>query len=684
MAITSQERSKLISLVVGMFNGSPGAAYLADLTAVYESNGHSLVQLARALSDSPLFTTLSHASQTAGEFADWFLTPLGLQGNTVALDFVVSRFNAGMSKGEIIYEALQALQETTASDFQDAGAILNNKTTVAHYHSVDMALSGENLTELQAVLLPVTKDISTVIYAESLFDPRINVVITPQEISDLIRLVVGMFNASPGALYLTSLTIAYEESGRSIAQLARVLSDNILFTALSPGVQTAGEFAIGFLTPLGLQANTVALDFVVSRFNAGMSKGEIIYEALQALQQTTASDFQDAQAILNNKTTVAYYHSVITELSSTSIVALQGILLPVTKDAATVAYAVNLFDPKLIPPTPDPEPGNNADTTAPSAPAAPDLSSDSDSGNSATDNITNVTAGTFTGTAEPNSSVKLYDTDGTTVIGNATADGAGNWSITSDTLSQGSHTLTAKATDAATNTSAASSGLVVTIDTTAPTGTIATITLSSDTGTSSTDFITKTAAQAISGTTSANIMAGEIVEVSIDNGSTWTTATTTVGQNTWSSSGVTLASSNTLKVRLTDTAGNTGTVASQAYVLDSTAPTTTIATSVFSADTGSSSTDFITKTAAQTISGTTSANIVAGEIVEVSIDNGSTWTTATTTVGQNTWSVAGVALTSSNTLKLRLTDTAGNTGMVASQAYVLDTTAPTTTIATAA
>jgi uncharacterized repeat protein (TIGR02059 family) len=273
--------------------------------------------------------------------------------------------------------------------------------------------------------------------------------------------------------------------------------------------------------------------------------------------------------------------------------------------------------------------------------------------------------------------VTLYDTNGTTVLGTTTASGTGAWSITSSALTPGAHTLTAKATDAAGNTSAASSGLSVTIDTSAPTATIATTTLSADTGTSTTDFITKTAAQTISGTVSSVMVAGEFVEVSLDNGATWTTATTTVGANTWSLAGQTLTASNTLRVRVSDTAGNNGAATTQAYVLDTTAPTATIATTTLSADTGTSTTDFITKTAAQTISGTVSSVMVAGEFVEVSLDNGATWTTATTTVGANTWSLAGQTLTASNTLRVRVSDTAGNNGAATTQAYVLDTSAPT-------
>lgn len=107
------------------------------------------------------------------------------------------------------------------------------------------------------------------------------------------------------------------------------------------------------------------------------------------------------------------------------------------------------------------------DHTAPSAPATPDMTSGTDSGRASTDDVTRDTTPTFTGTAEANSTVTLLDSDGTTVLGTATATG-GNWSITATALSEGSHAITARATDAAGNASVASSALSVTIDTTAP------------------------------------------------------------------------------------------------------------------------------------------------------------------------------------------------------------------------
>ncbi|MEO5352825.1 MAG: DUF4347 domain-containing protein, partial [Magnetococcus sp. XQGC-1] len=334
------------------------------------------------------------------------------------------------------------------------------------------------------------------------------------------------------------------------------------------------------------------------------------------------------------------------------------------------------------------------DTTAPTTTIATTAFSADTAANSTTnsDFVTGTTAQTISGTLSAvvatGETVYVSLDNGSTWTAATTTVGVNTWSLAGQTLT-GSNTLKVKVTDSAGNDGTVSSQ-AYTLDTTAPTTTIATTVFSADTAANSStnsDFVTSTAAQTISGTLSAVVATGETVYVSLDNGSTWTAATTTVGVNTWSLAGQTLTGSNTLKVKVTDSAGNDGTVSSQAYTLDTTAPTTTIATTAFSADTAANSStnsDFVTSTAAQTISGTLSAVVATGETVYVSLDNGSTWTAATTTVGVNTWSLAGQTLTGSNTLKVKVTDSAGNDGTVSSQAYTLDTTAPTTTIATTA
>ena len=93
------------------------------------------------------------------------------------------------------------------------------------------------------------------------------------------------------------------------------------------------------------------------------------------------------------------------------------------------------------------------------APAAPVISSDV---------VVNTNEVALTGTAEANSTVKIYD--GATLLGSVVAASTGAWSYTTAALANGSHNLTATATDAASNVSVASQivdpviGTVVTIE----------------------------------------------------------------------------------------------------------------------------------------------------------------------------------------------------------------------------
>lgn len=108
------------------------------------------------------------------------------------------------------------------------------------------------------------------------------------------------------------------------------------------------------------------------------------------------------------------------------------------------------------------------DSVAPDQPLTPVLAAASDSGESHTDDLTNVRTPTVVGKAEPGSTVTLYDSDGIAVLGTATADAQGNYSITAAALSDGGHALKVTATDAAGNVSPASQALTVIIDTAAP------------------------------------------------------------------------------------------------------------------------------------------------------------------------------------------------------------------------
>ena len=99
------------------------------------------------------------------------------------------------------------------------------------------------------------------------------------------------------------------------------------------------------------------------------------------------------------------------------------------------------------------------DTKAPSAPTITSFSPDT---GTVGDGLTTANALTLTGSAEANSTVKVFD--GSNQIGTATANASGAWSLTTGALSNASHAFTATATDVAGNTGPASAAVNVTVN----------------------------------------------------------------------------------------------------------------------------------------------------------------------------------------------------------------------------
>ncbi|MGO4566500.1 Ig-like domain-containing protein [Rhizobium sp. 2YAF20] len=100
------------------------------------------------------------------------------------------------------------------------------------------------------------------------------------------------------------------------------------------------------------------------------------------------------------------------------------------------------------------------DTAPPAAPSTLSLDATTDSG-TVGDGLTNFTQVRIDGTSEAGSTVTLYA--GSAVLGTGTADVSGAFSITTATLIDGLHSITATATDVANNTSQASIPLDVTV-----------------------------------------------------------------------------------------------------------------------------------------------------------------------------------------------------------------------------
>ena len=235
------------------------------------------------------------------------------------------------------------------------------------------------------------------------------------------------------------------------------------------------------------------------------------------------------------------------------------------------------------------------DTTAPVAPSIASFTTDS---GTVGDGITNDDTLTLTGTAEANTTVKVFD--GATLLGSAVANGSGAWSYTTAALANGAHSLTATATDAAGNTGAASAALSVTIDTAAPVAPSIT-SFTTDSGTVG-DGITNDDTLTLTGTAEANST------VKVFDGATLLGSAVANGSGAWSYTTAALANgAHSLTATATDAAGNTGAAsAALSVTIDTTAPVAPSITS-FTPDTGTVG-DAITTANVLTLSGTAEAN----------------------------------------------------------------------------
>ncbi|HZV63359.1 MAG TPA: Ig-like domain-containing protein, partial [Telluria sp.] len=277
------------------------------------------------------------------------------------------------------------------------------------------------------------------------------------------------------------------------------------------------------------------------------------------------------------------------------------------------------------------------DHTAAAAPSVPAMTAGTDTGASSSDAITGNTTPVLIGTSEANATVKLYDTGGTTLLGTAVADGSGNWSITSSTLTAGSHTLTVKQTDAAGNVSSASSGLAVVIDTGAAAPAAPSLATASDGGTLG-DGVTNATTPTITGSAEAN---ASVILYDTDGTTVLGTATAD-GSGAWSIVSSTLsAGSHTLTVKQTDQAGNvSSTSTGLALTIDTSAPAAPSAPVLSASSDSGALGDNITNASAPILTGTAEANAT----VKLYDTNGTTVLGTVVADGSGHWSIVSSAL----------------------------------------
>ena len=161
MAITAETRTELIGVVVGLVGAAPGANNLS-LLADSVDGGATVAQVAVDLASHPAFIAIYPNFLTNEEFANaWVPTLIGASGDEVTaavydevIAAVVAALNAGTSRGEIMWQAINFLAnlDEADGDLGAAAARFNNRTEVAEAYSVTTLQSADTLEELQGVV----------------------------------------------------------------------------------------------------------------------------------------------------------------------------------------------------------------------------------------------------------------------------------------------------------------------------------------------------------------------------------------------------------------------------------------------------------------------------------------------------------------------------------------------------
>lgn len=298
------------------------------------------------------------------------------------------------------------------------------------------------------------------------------------------------------------------------------------------------------------------------------------------------------------------------------------------------------------------------DTTAPSAPSAPDLVSSSDTGSSSTDNLTNDRTPEFSVPGGSNGdTATISATDGTNTVSCSYVVGSAT-SCSLPSMTDGTWTVSGVITDAAGNASPSGPSMNMTIDGTGPSNVSAPdLVAASDTGSSPTDDITAdtTPDISVSGGSTGDVVTvnatkgGQTVSCTYVVGSATSCTLPTLGEGEWTISGF-----------ITDAAGNiTNSPSSLSMFVDLSAPRPTMADLVDSSDWGVSNTDNLT---ADTTPDIAVSGLNRGDVVTVSATNGSKTVTCTYVIGSATSCTLPTLDNGSWNVTASVTDAVGNTG----------------------
>ena len=162
MALTAAQQFVGCYIANGVLDMAPGG-YMTALADVINANGTDYRAITKAVVGTSLFTdqfpTYLSNEQFAANYATKLLgTSVTAANMEVATDYITGQLNAGVSRGDAVYQVLEFLytQPSTNADWGTAAATLQNKASVAQYYTVDKLGASTDLATLRSVTSSVT------------------------------------------------------------------------------------------------------------------------------------------------------------------------------------------------------------------------------------------------------------------------------------------------------------------------------------------------------------------------------------------------------------------------------------------------------------------------------------------------------------------------------------------------
>lgn len=160
MAISSEDKTKLLKVVVGLFDAAPGSAFLPELEAAVDG-GMSVRDVAKVLVTKSAFTdgvmgsattSAAQAAILAGHFG---LTADGVADSAAsqAIDYFTAGIEGGADIGDLVTDAVEFLMSAgLPAAFAETATLLANKAAVAGAYSANADNNSTDLTQLQSIL----------------------------------------------------------------------------------------------------------------------------------------------------------------------------------------------------------------------------------------------------------------------------------------------------------------------------------------------------------------------------------------------------------------------------------------------------------------------------------------------------------------------------------------------------